>query len=643
MKKVLAVLLTLTLAISAAIPAFAALLPTDYPDLPTGWSRPYVVAAINDNLIQGDNGKINPKGLLTRAQMAAVLVRAFGAVTKKANMSEYADVDVAAWYYRELSVAVGIGLMQGDLDSFGHKVLRPNDKITRQEVSVVLQRAFHLTEDVIDLTNFDDYADVGMWALGAISALVRDKKMDGYEDNTLKPKRNITREEFVKLLYRIVSRFITEPGVYTLGDVEGSVVVRSPGVTIKDSNINGDIILGDEVAPEDVIIDNTDYIRLVPRNESSEITEPDTPKGEEPGTTGNTPVYAPQPTESQYTFTVTASAYSNGYNISETFVPTPIVHEDGSVTIDYPENHPFIIDLGLVIYEDMVRPYKDLIIGYASELKEGGGNKPGITFVASGMGGGINTKVTMEDVRGKGVLEYRYEDPPFLFIAEAEVTGTPNNYTLTVIKYEAKFAMPPNPKVMKTGSGVGAASLYTALFGAFNYTADAVYLTSTAYVSAVQAWWEEMTAAQRTPYIRVISGGVTVSQLANLGATIYQARNSTFAITGNGLDIEIAVSGNPAQPPVTSLKIADPANPLVPAVAVYSATRGKTYNFSVIVNGGGPAEDVDLLWSVSDTTIAKVINAKTGVIQIQSKIGTATLTARDLNTGISSSIVLRVT
>ena len=58
----------------------------NFSDFPTGWSKPAMEAAVNNGLLVGiGGGEIGPQKNLTRAEMASVMVRAFGAET-------YADI-----------------------------------------------------------------------------------------------------------------------------------------------------------------------------------------------------------------------------------------------------------------------------------------------------------------------------------------------------------------------------------------------------------------------------------------------------------------------------------------------------------------------------------------------------------------------
>ena len=92
-----------------------------------------------------------------------------------------------------------------------------------------------------------------------------------------------------------------------------------------------------------------------------------------------------------------------------------------------------------------------------------------------------------------------------------------------------------------------------------------------------------------------------------------------------------------APPPITSLKISDDeGNPMPSTVA---ASRNSTVSFSIIANDGALCDG--LVWTSSDTSLATVDNY--GNVTIMNKTGMVVLTVKDAESGISHSIVLRIT
>ena len=86
-KRTLAMLLAGAMLLPAN--AFAAS-PEDFTDFPTDWSAAGLRSAVQNGLLNGSNGQINSSGLLIRAQMAAIVNRAFAA-RKTADLSVYSD------------------------------------------------------------------------------------------------------------------------------------------------------------------------------------------------------------------------------------------------------------------------------------------------------------------------------------------------------------------------------------------------------------------------------------------------------------------------------------------------------------------------------------------------------------------------
>ena len=105
--------IAMALAVTMLLPTNAlALAPEDFSDFPNNWSSAALKSAIENGLLTGSGDKINPSGNLTRAEMAAIVNRAFGA-TEMASLAGYSDVSAQAWYYSDMAKAVQMGTFQG--------------------------------------------------------------------------------------------------------------------------------------------------------------------------------------------------------------------------------------------------------------------------------------------------------------------------------------------------------------------------------------------------------------------------------------------------------------------------------------------------------------------------------------------------
>lgn len=250
--------------------AFAADL-SQYKDFPNDWSAKSLEQAIDDGLLNGSNGMIDAKGLLTRAQMAAIVSRSFGAA-KTASLDDYRDVLPSAWYYSDMGKAVKMGAFQG-----ANGLLNPDAPITREEAFTVLARAFALEGGgSATLKDFVDGGTVSSWASESVAALVAGGYVNG-ANGMLNLKNNITRAEFAKVITGMAASYVGAEGV-SGKTVEGNVIVRESGASLSGMTINGDLIIADSA--DKVSLDNVKVTgRIVIRGGADAVGIKDTTAG----------------------------------------------------------------------------------------------------------------------------------------------------------------------------------------------------------------------------------------------------------------------------------------------------------------------------------------------------------------------------
>jgi hypothetical protein len=219
-----------------------------FSDMPDNWATAALKSAVENGLLLGDNGKIMPDSPLTRAQMAAVITRAFGAA-EEGDISEYKDVKKTDWFSSSIAKAYKMRIMQG----YAGK-MNPNSNITREQVFAILARALKLKPSDTMNKTFLDSDEISDWAKGEVYALVNAGYIQG-SNGRLNPKANISRAEFAQVMYNLIKQYINKEGVYT--DVaDGNIMVNVPNVILKDVTVNGDLIIGDGVGDGDVTLDN---------------------------------------------------------------------------------------------------------------------------------------------------------------------------------------------------------------------------------------------------------------------------------------------------------------------------------------------------------------------------------------------------
>ena len=245
MKKAAALALAMVMALSLATMALAA----DFEDMPTDWSADAVQSAVANGLLSGKDGKIAASDNLTRAEMATIITRAFGAEVKD-NIS-FTDVASDAWYVDYVAQAAHMGVMNGSNGKFN-----PAANITRQEVFTVLARALKLADgSAEDLAAFSDADKVSSWAVPTVSALVKAGYVSG-SNGALNPTANITRAEFAQVMYNIFNNaYLNQAATYE--EVDGkNVIISSANVTVKGVEIEGDVVIADGVGDGDVFLED---------------------------------------------------------------------------------------------------------------------------------------------------------------------------------------------------------------------------------------------------------------------------------------------------------------------------------------------------------------------------------------------------
>lgn len=237
MKRIISLALTLCMILSFIPSGFAA---SEFSDLSGHWAEAVMLKANQDGLLFGSNGKMDPEGKLTRAHIAAIITRAFGA-TYEADMSTYTDVPKDAWYYQPIARAVGMGIMSN------RGMIKPNEEITRLEAFIILATALNLFGDEGNLSaldNFSDKAEISEYAKAQIADMAARGYVKG-KNGKLDPNGKLTRAEFAALFSQIFTR------IHTSGDLSvsasGNVLVNANGATLSYCNIDGNLILGDGV------------------------------------------------------------------------------------------------------------------------------------------------------------------------------------------------------------------------------------------------------------------------------------------------------------------------------------------------------------------------------------------------------------
>jgi len=183
--------------------------PKSFSDLANHWAVKDITTLANKLIVNGTGaGKFEPKRDVTRAEFAALIVRALG--LQASGAADFSDVPASAWYADAVAAAAEYGIVKGD----GTGKFRPTDKITRQELAAMVVRAQALAGVEVDLSNtevaallsgFKDAGQIGSWARAELAAAIESGIVNGTSANTVSPTATATRAEAAVMIIRLLN------------------------------------------------------------------------------------------------------------------------------------------------------------------------------------------------------------------------------------------------------------------------------------------------------------------------------------------------------------------------------------------------------------------------------------------------------
>ena len=187
-----------------AVYGFSADQPCAFRDIDGHWAETEITSLKTLEVLNGyGDGSFRPSASITRAEFVTALVRAMasqGLLTVTAETSAFTDVQ-GTWAEKYVAIAADKGIVNG----YGDDRFCPDQNITREEIAVILVRAFQLTAAQTGATSFADDSEIANWARPGVCAAAESGLLKGYQDNTFRPAANATRAECAALLTRALT------------------------------------------------------------------------------------------------------------------------------------------------------------------------------------------------------------------------------------------------------------------------------------------------------------------------------------------------------------------------------------------------------------------------------------------------------
>jgi len=164
------------------------------------------------------DGTFRPEAQMSRAEAAAIFARLLAGAkgenisSASARYADFTDTVPGAWYASYVNYLSSYGVIMGN----SRTTFRPNDDITRAELTAMAVRYFEVTEDKARTTanagTYTVFNDVksNYWAAEYINSAAMQGWVQGYGNGSFKGDAKITRAEAVTLINNLLGRTADE-------------------------------------------------------------------------------------------------------------------------------------------------------------------------------------------------------------------------------------------------------------------------------------------------------------------------------------------------------------------------------------------------------------------------------------------------
>ena len=217
------------------------------------WADEYLDQLVDWGIIRADQAG-DPNAPITRADFMAAINRAYG--YSEMGPIPFEDVSTGDWFYDDVCIAYTAGYMAGTSPT----TASPKLGLTREQAVCILGRNMMLEETPGESLAFADSRSISSWARGLIKTAVNNYIVSGYPDNTFGPQDPVSKGQMAVLITQCLGHPIQKSGDYSLGGVFGNVTITSPGVTLRDTTISGDLYISGGVGLGGIKLENVNVL-----------------------------------------------------------------------------------------------------------------------------------------------------------------------------------------------------------------------------------------------------------------------------------------------------------------------------------------------------------------------------------------------
>ena len=231
-------LVLLTLIVFVLIPSYV----FAFDDTDGHWAQLAIDEAYKYKIVSGyGDNTFKPDNFMTRAELATMINNI---LNLKTETDKYIpDITSKDWYHAEIRKSVNFGIMLGDQNGN----VNPNGLVTREQAVLMLFRAFCINENKnANSLRYVDLIQISPWAHDAFVSFINLNYIKGYEDDSVRPQSYVTRAEMVTMLDRIIDSILTHSEMDK--KYNNNILIANKNITLKDCEIYGNLIIGEENA-----------------------------------------------------------------------------------------------------------------------------------------------------------------------------------------------------------------------------------------------------------------------------------------------------------------------------------------------------------------------------------------------------------
>ncbi len=161
------------------------------------------------------DGKFYPERLLSRAELASIMVKVFGLNNRQAVSKEnlvIPDVPRSHWAFNDIQTVLKTDIMKG----YRGNQFFPNQRVTRAEALAIFAQAygvFQFPDEAVNeiLASYPDEKSIPAWARKAIATVATEGFLNTDAQSNISPLRPVTRGDMAYVLSRYLQRQQQQP------------------------------------------------------------------------------------------------------------------------------------------------------------------------------------------------------------------------------------------------------------------------------------------------------------------------------------------------------------------------------------------------------------------------------------------------